>query len=194
MTTTKKQKLSSTIYMLEDPTAPDPFTLWDKNYNFQSINFPFYLVNMVYPFMKKSSLTEIQFGSRVHIFPLPNVHILECQNILIENSTCTSSQYMCISQILWETDIFYGLCKKEKNYPVKSLIFSTEFFPFYTRQMTNRFFMKWLCGRVECEDVHADFLFQIFNISKCVYDVLKNKGNIYSHELKHHSFWQVWSF
>jgi hypothetical protein len=49
-----------------------------------------------------------------------------------------------------------------KIYLVKSIIFSTEFYLFYTRHMRSPFFMKQLCERVPREDVRANFLFQFF--------------------------------
>jgi hypothetical protein len=62
--------------------------------------------------------------------------------------------------------MFCGLCKKEKIYLLKSLIFSIEFCLFYTRHTTSRIFMKQLCERVAREDVRSNFLFQFFEISK----------------------------
>jgi len=69
---------------------------------------------------------------------------------------------MCVRQVSRKNNIFYDLCKKEKTYPVKNIVLSTEFCLFYTRHMISSFFMKRLCERVAHEDVRADFLFQIF--------------------------------
>jgi hypothetical protein len=69
---------------------------------------------------------------------------------------------MCMRQVSRKNNIFCGLCKKEKTYPVKSIVFSTEFCLFYTRHMISSFFMKRLCERVAREDVRANFLFQFF--------------------------------
>jgi hypothetical protein len=69
---------------------------------------------------------------------------------------------MCVHQVLYKKNIFCSLREKEKNYLVISLSFSTEFCPFYTRHMTNHFFMKRLCKRLAHEDVRAKFLFHFF--------------------------------
>jgi hypothetical protein len=81
---------------------------------------------------------------------------------LIKNFAFTYLQSKCICKVLPKTNIFYGLCKKEKNYHVKCLIFSTKICPFYTRHTTRRFIVKRLYRYVACEDGRADFLFQIF--------------------------------
>jgi hypothetical protein len=52
--------------------------------------------------------------------------------------------------------------KKTKKINEKCLIFSTNFFLFYTRETARRFIVKRLCGHVAHEDVRADFLFQFF--------------------------------
>lgn len=75
---------------------------------------------------------------------------------------------MCIRQVSRKNNIFCSLSEKEKIYLVTSLCFSTEFCLFYTRHMTCRFFMKRLYERVAHEDVRAKFLFQFFDILKCV--------------------------
>ena len=69
---------------------------------------------------------------------------------------------MNVCQVSRKNNIFCDLCKKEIVYLVKSIIFSTEFYLFYTRHMISHFFMKQLCKRVACKDVRADFLFQFF--------------------------------
>ena len=71
---------------------------------------------------------------------------------------------MYIRQVSRKINIFCGLCKKEKIYLVKNIIFSTEFCLFYTRRMTSRFFMKQLCERVAHEDVRANFCFNFLEI------------------------------
>jgi hypothetical protein len=69
---------------------------------------------------------------------------------------------MFVRQVSIKTDIFYALHKKEKIYVVTSFILSTEFCLFYTRHKISQILTKQLCGRVACEDVRANFLFQIF--------------------------------
>jgi hypothetical protein len=54
--------------------------------------------------------------------------------------------------------------KKEKTYPVKTIVLNTEFCLFYTRHIISSFFMKRHCERVAHKDVCANFLFQFFKI------------------------------
>jgi hypothetical protein len=50
---------------------------------------------------------KIQFGSRVHMLPL----FFE----ISKKIAFTYPQSSCVCKVSWKTDIFYGLCKKEKN-------------------------------------------------------------------------------
>ena len=59
---------------------------------------------------------------------------------------------MFVHQVSRKTNNFCGLYKKEKTYLVKSIIFSTEFYFFYTRHMISQFFMKQLYKRVAREE------------------------------------------
>jgi hypothetical protein len=45
----------------------------------------------------------------------------------------------------------------------KNLIFSTKFYPFYTRDATNRFSMKRYCMCIEGKYISANFLFDFFD-------------------------------
>jgi hypothetical protein len=70
--------------------------------------------------------------------------------IYVRSSSFMKNQYFC------------GLYKKEETYLVKNIIFSTEFYLFYTHHMISRFFMKQLSKRVAREDLHVNFWFQFF--------------------------------
>jgi hypothetical protein len=83
---------------------------------------------------------------------------------------------MCNCQVSRKINIFCGLYKKEKIYPVNNIIFSTEFCLFYTRHITSPFFMKQLCERVALEDVRANFLFQFFEIQNICKMKFKMEG------------------
>jgi hypothetical protein len=58
--------------------------------------------------------------------------------------------------------------KIEKICLIKSFIFTTIFF--YTAQMTSQIFTERLYVHVACEDVHVNFRFNFFNISKYIKD------------------------
>lgn len=71
--------------------------------------------------------------------------------------------YLCsLIQFDYKTEIFCGLCKKDKKFHVKNIIFSTKFYLFYTGHKTTQFFMKRLHADVACEDLRANFLFDFF--------------------------------
>jgi hypothetical protein len=78
-----------------------------------------------------------------------------------------SKIYLCSSSFA-RSQLFCGLCKKVKVYLLKRLIFSIEFYLFYTRHTISRFFMKRLYEHVAREDVRANFSFQFFEILKYV--------------------------
>jgi hypothetical protein len=46
----------------------------------------------------------------------------------------------------------------------KKEYFYYQILPFWIAQTTSRFFMEGLYAHVECEDMHTNFLFRIFNI------------------------------
>jgi hypothetical protein len=71
---------------------------------------------------------------------------------------------MCIRQVSGGTNILCGLRKKRENLYSEKALFLALICLFYT----SLFFMKQLCGRVACEDVHANFSFQFLKISKYV--------------------------
>jgi hypothetical protein len=63
---------------------------------------------------------------------------------------------MCVRQVSRKTNIFMVYVKKEKNYLMKSIIISTDFYLF-THVAYKSIFMKRLCERVACEDGRANW-------------------------------------
>jgi hypothetical protein len=84
---------------------------------------------------------------------------------------------MCVRQVPQKTNIFCGLCKKEKIYIVKSNIFCTEICLFYTRHIINRFFYEttlWPCSTWRCTYKIFVSIFLKFKI--CVTCIFKIVG------------------
>jgi hypothetical protein len=58
---------------------------------------------------------DIQFGTLGAYAPVSETDILKMSKIRNKNFTHTSRHYMCAHQVSQKTNIFYGLCKKDKG-------------------------------------------------------------------------------
>jgi hypothetical protein len=76
---------------------------------------------------------------------------------MTENFAFTYPQSKCVCKVLLKINTFCYTCKKDKNYHVKCLIFSTKLCLLYTHHVTHRFVVKPLYGHIAREDVRAEF-------------------------------------
>ena len=78
--------------------------------------------------MTKTGNPLVLPGARV---PAREKYISKCEKILNKNLAHTSRHYMCARQVSEKTDIFCGLCKKdkrmscEKHFLIPDLVFFT---------------------------------------------------------------------
>jgi hypothetical protein len=70
---------------------------------------------------------KIQFGTWERMLLPSKNNILKCQKILKKNFALTSQQSMCARQVSRKTDIFCGLCKKDKRMSHTKPFFNTKF-------------------------------------------------------------------
>jgi hypothetical protein len=69
---------------------------------------------------------------------------------LAKNFAFTYPQYKCVCKDSPKTDTFYDLCKKDKNYHVKCLIFSTKVCLFTHDTSIYRETTLWACSMWRC--------------------------------------------
>jgi hypothetical protein len=100
---------------------------------------------------------EIQFGSRVHMLPLPKNHILKCRKKLAKNLH-VHIHNICSFVKFHEKPIFFVVyVKKRKLILWKALFLVLCFIFLHTSHDKSQ-----LCKGVAREDVHANFLFHFF--------------------------------
>jgi hypothetical protein len=102
---------------------------------------------------------EIQFGSRVHMLPLPKNHILKCRKKLAKNLH-VHIHNICSFVKFHEKPIFFVVyVKKRKLILWKALFLVLCFIFLHTSHDKSQLFKG-----VAREDVHANFLFHFFEI------------------------------
>ena len=85
-----------------------------------------------------------------------------------------------------KTDIFCGLCKKDKMMSCENH-FLTPNFVFHTRHISWWFSAKRLCEHIQYRDIRAEFLFEFFwHFKICLKYILKTRSTC-SHVPKRHS-------